>query len=425
MFKNHSFKLFIFLWLWLPLSAQPLDLSVGGEGALLMNAKTGKILFEKNGYSQAFPASTTKIATALICLQECREDLQSLVKVKQDSVATITPQVKRQSNYRSPAHWLETDGVHIGLKINEEMPFYDLLNALLIASANDAANVLATYVSGTVPLFMDRVNAYLKEIGCKNTHFKNPHGLHHPEHVSTPYDLALMAKEGLKDPIFSKIVSTVRYTAAQTNLEEKRTFIQGNALLKNQAHYSKAIGVKTGYHQAAGKNLVAAAQNGERVLIAVALGYRGDRAELYRDVTRMFETAFAEPLMRRNLLTKGPQDISTKVSGGRGRLKTLLKSDLCYDFYPSEEVPVTVKVNWKHLDLPVLEGTHVGALQIVDENGTLLQQTSLFAAARLNSTLFYKLTHLSEGKHKGRKVVFMLCAGVFMLGLWKLRPRPR
>src|SRR3984957_869054 len=229
------------------LHGEVLQLSVSTEEAILMNAKTGKVLFEKNGYKQAYPASTTKIATALLTLHRCRDHLDILITAERESLASISPQAKRQSDYRSPSHWIETDSTHIGIKQGEELSLNDLLHGMLIASGNDAANVIAQRLGGTIPKFMEDVNDYLKKIGCKNTHFNNPHGLHHPAHMTTAYDLAVMAREGLKDPIFKQIVSTVRYTSAQTNLEFERTFTQTNQLLKKGPFfYQKAIGVKTG-----------------------------------------------------------------------------------------------------------------------------------------------------------------------------------
>src|SRR5262249_25642973 len=146
-------------------------------------------------------------------------DLKQVFTADREALASITPEAKRQSNYRSPPHWLETDGTHVGIKKGEELSLYDLLHACLIASANDASNIIAQSLGGTIPQFMDEVNAYLKEIGCKNTHFNNPHGLHHPDHYTTAYDLAMMAKEGLKDPVFRKIVSLMRHSCPRTNLE--------------------------------------------------------------------------------------------------------------------------------------------------------------------------------------------------------------
>lgn len=422
----------LFLLLTLQLNGEQFKLSVGAEGAILMNAKTGAVLFEKNAHTQAYPASTTKMATALYTLHQCHKntDPEQLRKVltqrftaDRETVASISPQAKKQSNYRSPAYWLETDGSHIGIKYGEELRLYDLLNAMLIASANDASNLIAQGIGGTIPKFMEGVNQYLKELGCKNTYFNNPHGLHHPDHVTTPYDLALMAQEGLKDPIFRRIVRTSMYTCPQTNLEYERNLGQTNLLLRQGAHgYSKAIGIKTGTTQAAGKNLVAAAEENGRTLIAVALGCRGSRSELYQDVIKMFETAFKEPKMRRLLLPQGPQKLTTKVRGARKLLKTTLPEGLYYDFYPSEDVRIKAKVVWNSLTLPVREGECVGYVQVVDEHDTLLQQSPLFAFADLSPNIVYRI-HSLFAEYK--RIIFGSGAGILIIFLWRARRKKR
>lgn len=419
-------KLTLFLAaFWLsPLTGEPLSLSIGAEGAILINGKTGAVLYEKNSQLPIFPASTTKISTALYVLNRYHDRLDEKAVATQDTLASITPQAKKMSNYRSPPHWLETDGTHIGLKKGEEMPLYDLLRAVLISSANDASNVIAKHLGGTIPKFMEGVNHYLKEIGCLKTQYNNPHGLPHPEHMTTPYDLAIMAKEGMKDPLFREMVSTVRYTCPQTNLELERTFVQTNLLLRNgrSFYYPKAIGIKTGTTLAAGKNLVAAAEDNGRLLIAVAMGYKGSRNELYQDVIKMFETAFNEPLMRRLLLPKGEQKLTKVVAGGRGKLKTILPEGLYYDFYPAEAVPISVTVSWEIPMLPLLPGQKVGVVRVVDEQGNRLQEVPLLAQTGLNPTLWYKIRKI---EFKGKILLGALFAVITLVFLRKKRFRAR
>lgn len=356
-----------------------------------MNAKTGKVIYEKNGHKPAYPASTTKIAIALVVLKHYHDCLDNLFTAEREALASISPQAKRQSNYKSPAHWLETDSSIIGIKRGEQLSLYDLLSGMMISSGDDAANVIAQTLGGTIPKYMEEVNQYVKSIGCKNTHFNNPHGLHHPEHVTTAFDLAIMTREGLQNPIFRRIVATPRYNRPQTNLELEKTLPQTNSLLKKGVHYyPKAIGVKTGYTQAAGKNLVAAARSEERELIVVALGYRGPRSELYHDVTKMFEAAFNEQKMRRTLLQKGEQKLTAPVNGARQLLKTYLAENLAYDFYPSEEEAIKISISWKIPPLPIAQGTPVGLIRILDDQGNILKESALLASDAINPTLWHR-----------------------------------
>lgn len=402
--------------------AKPLEVPLRVESALLMNAKTGRVLFEKNGYEPLFPASTTKIATALLLLHKLEGKLDLTVTAERDSVASITAQAKKQSNYRAPAHWLETDGSHVGIRKGEEITYHDLLHMLLIASANDAANVIAQGICSSIPKFMEELNAFLKNIGCTDTFFCNPHGLHHPEHKTTAFDLALMTKEALKDPLFRQVVGLRRYTTRQTNLEFPRNLVQTNLLLKRGSHfYAKAIGVKTGTTQAAGKNLVAAASDEGRELIAVVLGHRGLRSELYQDITKLFESAFNEPKMRRVLLAEGPQKIQAKVPGAKGVLKTTLEERLCYEFYPAEESEVHISLHWQIPALPIPKGAVVGEITIVDDLNNVLGQAYLFAQEDLKAAFATRCkSWLSNGRKK-EKILFALAATPLFLLLFRLR----
>ena len=419
--------IYLFLFLTASLSAGTLRIAVEGESALVMNAKTGQVLFEKNGHTQIFPASTTKIATALLALHKARGQLEQIITAEREALVSITPEAKKQSNYRSPPHWIESDSSHIGIKKGEELRLFDLLNGMMIASGNDAANVIALGLGGTIPKYMDEVNAYLKSIGCKNTHFNNPHGLHHPEHFTTAYELALMARAALKDPVLRHIVSTPRYTSPQTNLEEERTFIQTNLLLRSGTHhYPQAIGVKTGYTQAAGKNLVAAAKSGDRELIVVATGYRGPRSELYKDVKKMFEVSFNEPKMRRFLLPKGQQKLTARVQGARGQLLTCLSEGLAYEFYPTEEVPVRVVATWEIPPLPIMRGAPVGKVKVLDDQGAVIGQVPLLAFEDVNPTIWHRISAFLSQDKLGRKLTFGAGVGLillFFLGARKKRMR--
>ena len=363
--------------------AEPLNLTVHADKAVLINGKTGTILFEKEAFTPAYPASTTKIATAIYALHCKGEQLDHVVSVKAEALASISPQAKRDSNYRSPPHWLETDGSHISLKRGEELTLNQLLHALLISSANDAANTIAISTAGNVPKFMQEVNTYLKSIGCTQTEFNNPHGLHHPAHITTAYDLALMAKVGLEHPKFREIVGKVRHTCPKTNLEQERTFVQTNLLMRNGAYnYPKAIGVKTGGTQAAGKNLVAAAQDGDRLLIGVVLGCES-RSEVYQDMLKMFEAAFNQTKMRRTLLPVGDRTLIRKVSSAQGKLKTILPDGLYYDFFPAEDEPIKAEIRWMLPQLPIRKGTQIGSVCVVNERDMVIQESPILAAADL------------------------------------------
>lgn len=239
-------------------SASTSTITIYSPSCILMEASSGKILYEKNANQVRYPASTTKIMTAILVLENC----------ELTDVATVS---------RNAIHSIPADYVLCNIKEGEELTIEQLLNVLLIPSANDAAVVLAEHVSGSVSKFSDLMNEKAKEIGCKNTHFVNPNGIHNKNHVSTAYDLALIGRYAMKNDTFRGIVKKTQYTLPATNKysQTDRTFKTTNDLLiksKSNYYYPDAIGVKTGYTGDAGNCLVASAKRDNMEVISVVLG---------------------------------------------------------------------------------------------------------------------------------------------------------
>lgn len=387
-------RLVVLLLLWIvPSYSAPLPVQVNAEAALLMNADTGAILYEKNARRLMYPASTTKIATALYALKVKGNKLHETVVVKQDCVAWTQEEAKKRANYKLPAYWLTPDGSHMGLKTGEEMSLRDLLYGMMLISANDASNAIAHHVGGSVPHFMDGMNAYLKEIGCQNTVFHNPHGLFHPEHQTTAYDMAIMIREGIKNHLFSKIVSTVRYDRPKTNMQESIPLVQTNRLLRHgKYYYSKAIGGKTGYLSKAGHNFVVAARHEDRTLIAVLLKEK-ERSEMFTDAIKLFETAFNQSKVQRTLIKAGPQSFALSVAGAAKPVKSYLKADAVLAYYPAEEPKVKCLLYWDDITPPIAQNQRVGELRFQSPDGKLWLTAPLLAQEDVNTTWFYALKH--------------------------------
>ncbi|MTI66672.1 MAG: D-alanyl-D-alanine carboxypeptidase [Firmicutes bacterium] len=246
-------------------------LSIPAETAVLIDAKTGNVLYNKNMDKQMYPASTTKIMTAILALE--KTDLDNIVTV--DS--------------KTPYETQQGDSSHIALRPGERLTMRDLLHALLIESANDAAVVIARYISGSVEDFSKLMNEKAKEIGAKNTHFTNPNGLPDENHTTTAYDLAIMAKYAMEKQTFREIVSKYKYSISKTNKQPIRYLKSANRLLygvgaSNQINvngnyvdikYDGVNGIKTGYTFAAQNCLVSSAKQGNKDLIAVVLHCQG------------------------------------------------------------------------------------------------------------------------------------------------------
>lgn len=259
-----------------------INVNIDSPAAILMEAKTGRILYEKNAHKQMEPASTTKIMTALITLEHV-QNLQEVATVSYDSIYKI------EDGY-------ETDI----LKVGEELTIEELLYALLVKSCNEAANVLAEYVAGSRESFVAMMNTRATELGCQNTNFKNTNGVHEDTHLTTAYDLSLIAKEAMKNETFRKIVSTASHTLPSTNKYSRtdRTLVTTNDLIRksSKSYYEYAIGIKTGYTSQAKYCIVAGAEKDDVELIAVILGADKTNSEKLgmreEDAKRLFEFVY-------------------------------------------------------------------------------------------------------------------------------------
>lgn len=355
-------------------------MEVQAESAILINADTGAVLYEKNPDKQYYPASITKIATALYSLKLKKQSLDEPITVGGDALGSVTEEARKKSNYTLPAWWLLPGSSHIGLKKGEVLSYKDLLYGMMLASGNDASNAIAEWTAkGSIGEFMKNLNEYLNSLGCKKTCFMNPHGLFHPEHKTTARDMALIMQEALKEPEFRKVISTVTYTRPKTNKQNANTMVQTNRLLRpGPFHYSKTIGGKTGYIQAAQNTFVVAAEEKGRTLIAVLLKSK-ERSDLWRDSIKLFEAAFNQPRVERVFLKKGPQKFTLTQESFRNPLETYAKEDLTLSYYPAEEPKTKGFLYWNTLSLPIAKDQQVGEFRLVNEKNEVLKSVPLFA----------------------------------------------
>lgn len=366
------------------LFADPLTYKIRGEAAILVNADSGAILFEEDAYSLRYPASTTKIATAIFALHKVGDQLDVPFTAGQDSVCSVTQEAKKKSNYSIPTYWLEPDGSHIGIKNGETLTLRHLLEGMLIASGNDAANVIAHGMGPTIPDYMVELNMYLKSIGCKSTHFLNPHGLHDPNHQTTAFDLAIISAQALKNPIFCEIVSQTKFIRPKTNKQQATTLLQTNRLLRpGKYYYDKAIGIKTGYHSKAKHCLVAASRFEGRTLIAVLLGYK-ERGEVFEDAISLFDKAFNQPKIQRRYLKEGLQKFELEIPQADRILQTYLREPLALEFYSAEDPQAKCLLYWEpKLSLPIAKDQKVGELHLVDSKGRILTNSFLLSSGEI------------------------------------------
>lgn len=225
------------------------------RSAILMDNKTNKILYDKNSNERMFPASTTKILTAILVLENC--DLNEIVTASYDAVMSI-PEGYVTANI---------DG-------DEQLTVEQLLQLLLVHSANDAANVLAEYVGGSIESFVSMMNTKVNELGLTNTHFTNAYGLQDDNHYTTAYDLSVIMQYCLKNDDFRRIAGSASCSIPATNKSDVRSYTSTNQLLvpSNPNYYSYVTVGKTGFTTEAGECLVSCAYKNDLELICVVLG---------------------------------------------------------------------------------------------------------------------------------------------------------
>lgn len=350
-------KFFVLIFL-LPSLLFSFELKTRAKAVVLIDQKTGKILFEKNAHQLLSPASTTKVATASYALTLLSEkDFSKLIEATPDALQTVSKNFKKKISYSCKPYLLEPDGTSLDIRKQEKLPIKTLLYGVMMASANDAANVIASYLGGNnIEKFVSNMNNHLKKIGCSKTKFMNPHGLYHPQHQTTAYELALVAKEAMKNPLFRDLVSTMVQIRPKTNKSEERSFYQPNRLLKEgDLFYPNATGIKTGYTKDAGYCLVASAEDKNRSLIAVILGSPSS-VERYADVIELFNQAFDEEQKNKKIFDAKETRFKFHHPKACSGLDLYLESDVIANFYPSTKPVFKTEIQYEKAEPPFLKG---------------------------------------------------------------------
>lgn len=247
--------------------------TVSAQGAVLMDAATGQVLFGKNQDQQFYPASITKVMTALLVLERC--NLNDVVTFSKTATTN-----------------LESGATSLGIAEGDQLTVEQCLYGLLLKSANEIGNGLAEHVAGSVSAFADLMNQRAAQLGCKNTHFANPHGLNNSTHKTTAYDMALIMRAAVQNDTFRKIDTTTSYQFPATKNSGARTITMGHKMMypTDTRYYAGIIGGKTGYTSLAGNTLVTAVERNGVRLIAVVLKSAGTH---YTDTKAMLDYGFA------------------------------------------------------------------------------------------------------------------------------------
>ena len=357
------------------------------DSYILLDNKTNKVLYKKNENEKMYPASTTKIVTALLTLENC--NLDDTVTASYNAVMSI-PEGYSSAN----------------IQIGEQLTVEQLLEVLLVHSANDAANILAEHVGGSIESFVTMMNTRLNELGINNSHFTNSFGMHDENHYTTAEDLAKIMKYCLKNETFRKIAGKASCAISATNKSGTRSYSSTNELLNaNSSNYYKyLIAGKTGFTSQAKECLVSAAYRDNLELIGVVL-HSNSR---FSDSRKLFEYGYSNYSVK-NIVNENDLITSIKVSGATKETENL-------NLMSSETIEALVNTNSTskiepeiilndNISAPIEEGSTLGKVTYNIEG--ISYTTDIVAEHNVEKSYFYLYVGISVG------VIFVITIFVF------------
>ncbi len=399
----------------------PEDPDIQAKAALLMDANTGAIVYAKNEHQELYPASLTKIMTALLVVEAIDKGQLSL-----DQEVTASSTIES----------LDTDGSTANIKPGEIMTVEQLLYCMLVVSANEACVILAEAVAGSVDAFVDQMNEKAQALGCENTHFVNPTGLHDSQHYTSAWDLYLITKEALTHEDFVRISDTGDITLPATNLHEARALHSTNYLIsvwRSRGYVNKnAHGIKTGSTSEAGHCLVSSAAKGSLSFISVVLGC--DRLTLedgeirtmsFYETNRLFQWGF-DNFSYKAILTADEYPKEVAVSLSKIDHVTVHPARDVEILMPNglepEDLERTITLNSDPVEAPITTGDKLGTIQL-SYQGTVYATEDLLAlndveASRLLT--FWRDVKLFFAKPAVKLAVIVLAVLLVLVLLWKL-----
>jgi D-alanyl-D-alanine carboxypeptidase (penicillin-binding protein 5/6) len=360
------------------------SINISSQKAVLIDAQTGQVLYSKNARAASYPASITKIMTAILALE--RGNLDEYVPVS------------RKASY--------IDGSRIYLLEGEEVTLEQVLYGLMLESGNDAAIAIAEYIAGSVEEFTVMMNDKAAQLGAQNTSFSNPNGLPDPNHVTTALDMALIAKHAMSLPKFREIVSTVRYIIPETNMQDTRYLYNGNRLIKNTSDkYEGANGIKTGYTLAAKHCFVGSAQRDGREYITVILNEPSSNT-LWNNTKALLDYAFDE-FKQLPVVAEGEVIDRVEFLGSKSEVEIVTEEAFHYNYKSGSEKPrIEKNIVMDTVKPTVHTGERVGHIEFTIDD-KVVGTVRLIAKRNENDRV------MASGMFKGEE-------GNSKLGLWGL-----
>ena len=413
MMKRASCILIVFVLLFVTaISASAFDYgcnvdTVSGS-VYLENLDTGAVILDKYANKKMYPASTTKIMTYIITTENVQDLENTKVAISADALAGLDP---------------ESTVMGLSEHVGEEVSIKDLLYGMMLPSGNDAALVLANYVGNGISGFVELMNKKAAELGCENTHFVNPHGLHDTNHYTTALDMAKIAKCAMKQPMFMEITSTVNYTPAGfTNPLHNTNYMLDENYHRGEYYYPNVRGIKTGYTDEAGKCLVTTAEKDGFSYLCVAMGaaysFADDINYAMKDTANLYDWVFQNLAQQ---VVYGPADTVKSIPveyASKGQELALIPEREVLALLPNnydKSLLKTIVSSEESVQAPVTKGQVLGTVHVAYDD-LELGDINIIASEDIERDTFSYIT-AKTGEFLKNNFIWIIIGAVVLLAV--------
>ena len=411
--KRASCMLIVFVLLFVTaISASAFDYgcnvdTVSGS-VYLENFDTGAVILDKYANKKMYPASTTKIMTYIITTENVQDLENTKVAISADALTGLDP---------------ESTVMGLSEHVGEEVSIKDLLYGMMLPSGNDAALVLANYVGNGISGFVEMMNKKAAELGCENTHFVNPHGLHDTNHYTTALDMAKIAKCAMKQPMFMEITSTVNYTPAGfTNPLHNTNYMLDENYHRGEYYYPNVRGIKTGYTDEAGKCLVTTAEKDGFSYLCVAMGaaysFADDINYAMKDTANLYDWVFQNLAQQ---VVYGPADTVKSIPveyASKGQELALIPEREVLALLPNnydKSLLKTIVSSEERVQAPVTKGQVLGTVHVAYDD-LELGDINIVASEDIERDTFSYIT-AKTGEFLKNNFIWIIVVAVVLLAV--------
>lgn len=349
--------------------------------AFVLELNHDAFIYSKNIDTPMYPASLTKLATGLYAVESTPDHYSPIVPITPSAIGSISTSRKKKSNYTLPSWWIEVASSHVGLKRKEEFQFNDLLESMMIASANDSSNVIAEHLgAGSISQFLQQMNIYLSSIGCTQTHFTNPHGLHHPNHKTCGRDLSIIGRKILEYPKLLDIMGKNCWIRPKTNLQKSAPYHNTHPLIrKGKYHDERCYAGKVGRTNDSGYHLISYVKTDNLNLLILVAGTQR-RSHAVKQTKQLIDYAIENGPQEVTLLDKGHLTLKKQIPNSLKLLSLEIKEPLIATQFPDHlKLDYSLAIEWS-VSPHIQVGQQAAIIKAIDREGKLLAQQDIFVS---------------------------------------------